>query len=88
MKRAAKRKARPHRMSKRERASTIEGIYNTSKRSLETIQATWESLMAHKSMPGALGIVEAVLNRQIIELGYVAGQSKRLAEDIGLAVQS
>jgi hypothetical protein len=84
----AKRKARLHRMSKRELAYTIEAIYSTSKREHEIVQAAWEYLMASKSKPGAIGIVGAVLNRQIVELGYVAGLSKRLAENIGLTVQS
>jgi hypothetical protein len=72
-------------MSKRQRANTIEAIYSTSKREHE-IQEVWGYLMASKSRPGAIGIVGAVLNRQIVELGYVAGLSKQLAEDIGLAV--
>ena len=84
--RPAKRRARLHRMSKRQRANTIEAIYSTSKREHEIVQEAWEYLMAHKSKPGAIGIVGAVLNRQIVELGYVAGLSKQLAEDIGLAV--
>jgi hypothetical protein len=67
--RPAKRKARLYRMSKRAKAAAIEGIYSTSKRELEIVQAAWEYLMASKSKPGAIGIVEAVLNRQIIEFG-------------------
>ena len=84
--RPAKRRARLHRMSKRQRANTIEAIYSTSKREHEIAQEVWGYLMASKSRPGAIGIVGAVLNRQIVELGYVAGLSKQLAEDIGLAV--
>ena len=85
--RPAKRRVRLHRMSKRELAYTIEAIYSTSKREHEIVQEAWEYLIASKSRPGAIGIVGAVLNRQIVELGYVAVLSKRLAEDIGLAVQ-
>ena len=84
--RPAKRRVRLHRMSKRELAYTIEAIYSTSKREHEIVQEAWEYLMAHKSKPGAIGIVGAVLNRQIVEFGYVANLSKRLAENIGLAV--
>ena len=84
--RPAKRRARLHRMSKRQRANTIEAIYSTSKREHEIVQEVWGYLMASKSRPGTIGIVGAVLNRQIVELGYVAGLSKQLAEDIGLAV--
>ena len=77
--RPAKRGARLHRMSKRERTHAIEAIYSTSKRNLETVLATWESLMVHKSMTGALGIVEAVLNRQIIELSVCPVRSYWIA---------
>jgi hypothetical protein len=86
--RSTKRRARFHRMSKREQANAIEAIYSTSKRSAETIRATWEYLGAFKSAPGALAIVEAVLNRQITELAYLTTCSKRFAEHFGLAVQS
>lgn len=84
--RPAKRRARLHRMSKRAKAAAIEAIYSTSKREHEIVQEAWEYLMASKSKPGAIGIVGAVLNRQIVEFGYVANLSKRLAENIGLAV--
>jgi hypothetical protein len=75
-------------MSAREQACAIEAIYSTSKRSFEIVSAAWEYLSVSKCAPGAIGIVQAVLNRQMIELGYVANQSKRLAEGVGLAVQS
>jgi hypothetical protein len=83
-----KRRVRLHHMSKRELAYTIEAIYSTSKREHEIVQEAWKYLMASKSRPGTIGIVGAVLNRQIVELGYVANLSKKLAENIGLAVQS
>ena len=86
--RSTKRRAHFHRMSKRQQATTIESIYSTSRRSLEIVQAAWKYLMASESEPGAIGVVEAVLNRQMTELGYIATRSKLLAEGVGLEVQS
>ena len=86
--RSKKRTARFHRMSKRQQASTLESIYSTSKRNLEVIQETWHYLAFRGAEPGGLEIVEAVLNRQMTELGYVVTRSKLLAEGLGFAVQS
>lgn len=86
--RSKKRTVRALHMSKRARATTIENIYETSRRNLETVTAAWEYLVLSESRPGALGVVAAVLNRQIAELGFVTCQSKLLAESVGLQVQS
>ena len=56
--RPAKRRARLHRMSKRQRANTIEAIYSTSKREHEIVQEVWGYLMASKSRPGRLELWE------------------------------